>query len=66
MVTTVLPKTRTTGLLRRFLADETGATAVEYAALMMMVAIAMFGLSTLTNVANRENGTFNSITNALQ
>ncbi len=65
-------KPQTTGrrslsaLLSRFRRDGEGATALEYGILMMMIGVALLGLSTLTNVANKENATFNAISDSLK
>ncbi len=57
---------RASALFSRFRKDGRGATALEYGILMMMIGVALLGLSTLTNVANKENATFNAITDNLK
>jgi pilus assembly protein Flp/PilA len=52
-------------LLRSFAHDDNGAVAVEYGILLLMVAIALLGMSTLSNVANSQSNTFNYISSVL-
>lgn len=52
--------------IRRFAGDRRGAVAVEYGMLLLMIVIALVGLSTLTSVSESENATFNTISDALR
>lgn len=47
--------------LGAFLQDTQGATAVEYAVLLMMVGLALLGVITLTDVSNHISNTFNFV-----
>ena len=47
------------------LGDRRGATAIEYGLLAAMIAIALVGMSTLTNVAGRMSNTFDQVGTAL-
>jgi pilus assembly protein Flp/PilA len=50
--------------LIRFFADEEGATAVEYAIMVALIAIVV--IATVTLVGKRANSTFNKVQSALQ
>jgi len=52
--------------IRRFACDRRGAVAVEYGALLLMIVVALIGLSTLSGIADKENETFDSISDALR
>ncbi|TDP80939.1 Flp family type IVb pilin [Oharaeibacter diazotrophicus] len=52
--------------IRRFAGDRRGAVAVEYGALLLMIVVALLGLSTLSSVSDKENDTFNTISDALR
>ena len=48
---------------KKFMADESGATAIEYALLAALIAVALItGMKALTNSIN---GTFNDVKNEL-
>lgn len=51
--------------LDAFLRDTEGATAIEYGILVMMVGLALLGMVSLTDVANRIDNTFNYVSNTL-
>ena len=46
-------------ILRAFVRDNTGATAVEYGLILALIVIAM--MASLTNVANTTSGMWNNI-----
>lgn len=48
-----------------FLRDTEGATAVEYAVLLMMVGLALIGMISLGDVSNRISNTFSLVSNTL-
>ncbi len=48
-----------------FLRDTEGATAVEYAVLLMMVGLALIGMISLTDVSNRISNTFSLVSNTM-
>ena len=50
--------------LRRFLKDETGATAIEYGLIAALVSVA--AILTLTTLGTNLTGTFTDISNELQ
>lgn len=56
----------TKGMFGRFRRDLRGATALEYGILMMMIAFALIGMSTLTNLAENQNAAYNKIADSLQ
>jgi pilus assembly protein Flp/PilA len=49
---------------KSFLMDEEGATAVEYAIMVALIAIVV--IATVTLVGKRANSTFNKVQSALQ
>jgi pilus assembly protein Flp/PilA len=51
-------------LLKTFLANESGATAVEYALLCALMSLAV--LAAIASIAGKLNGTFNEVTGNLQ
>ncbi|WP_036838579.1 Flp family type IVb pilin [Pleomorphomonas oryzae] len=51
--------------LDAFLRDTEGATAIEYGILLMMVGLALIGMVSLTDVANRIDNTFNYVSDTL-
>lgn len=51
--------------LDAFLRDTEGATAIEYGIIVMMIGLALLGMVSLTDVANRIDNTFNDISNTL-
>ena len=50
--------------VKRFLCDESGATAIEYAVIAMMVSVAI--VASLTSVRDSLNGGFSFISTAFQ
>ena len=50
-------------LLKRFVADENGATAIEYGLIAALISVVIIGA--LTAVGTNLNGVFGSVSNAL-
>jgi pilus assembly protein Flp/PilA len=50
-------------IMKRFAADESGATAIEYGLIAALIAVAI--ITAVTAMGNKLNGTFNKITTAL-
>lgn len=50
---------------RSFIRDNSGAVAVEYAVLLMMVGVALLGMMSLTDVSSQLSNTFYSVANAI-
>ncbi|WP_181701074.1 Flp family type IVb pilin [Chthonobacter albigriseus] len=53
-------------LAERFVDDRSGATAIEYGILMMMVGIALVGIMTLGGVSGKMSTTFLTIADQLR
>ena len=53
-----------TGLIRKFLTDDSGATAIEYALIASLIAVAIIG--TLTTEAASLNNVFSEVSTALK
>lgn len=51
--------------LDALLRDTSGATAIEYGILVMMIGLALLGMITLTDISNRINNTFNYVANTM-
>lgn len=51
--------------LARFLADRTGAVALEYGILAVMIVIALVGIVTLSTIADNLSNTFDQISATL-
>ena len=51
-------------LIAQFSADESGATAIEYALLASLIAVAIIGAT--TTLGNKVGGTFSSVSNQLK
>lgn len=51
---------------KRFQRDPSGAVAIEYGILMLMVAIALVGILTLDGVSGKLRDTFNAISDQLR
>lgn len=51
------------GILKRFVADESGATAIEYGMIAALVAVVIIG--TLKIVGTKLGGTFGRVSNQL-
>jgi Flp pilus assembly pilin Flp len=51
--------------VRRFAREEGGAVAVEYGVLLVMILVAIVGIGSLSNVANKQGATFNEISDVL-
>ena len=52
-------------LTRAFRSDTRGAGAVEYGILVLMLVIALIGMSSMTNVSKSQSNTFNYISSKL-
>ena len=50
-------------LLKAFLADESGATAVEYGLIASLISLTIIGA--VSSIGNKLKGTFNEVTNNL-
>ena len=50
--------------INNFIANDSGATAIEYALIASLVAVAIIGA--LTAMSSKLQNTFNEVTNALQ
>jgi pilus assembly protein Flp/PilA len=59
------PKSHLTRLTRTFASDTKGAVAIEYGILVLMIAVALLGMSSLTNVSNSQSTIYNHISNSL-
>jgi Flp pilus assembly pilin Flp len=53
-------------LTQAFASADRGAVAIEYGILLMMVAIALLGMASLSNVANSMSNTFNEVSSMLR
>lgn len=51
--------------LDALLRDTSGATAIEYGILVMMIGLALLGMITLTDISNRINNTFNYVADTM-
>ena len=51
-------------LVKRFLKDETGATAIEYGLIAALIAVAIIGGARL--LGTRIGGTFNNVSNSIK
>ena len=52
------------GLVHRFLRDESGATAIEYGLIAALIAMVLVGA--LTTIGTKISGTFNNVSNGVK
>lgn len=50
-------------LIKKFMNDESGATAIEYGLIAALVAVA--AITALTNLGSKMKGTYNNVSNKL-
>lgn len=50
---------------RAFLADRSGAVAIEYGLLALMISVALLGMMSLTDVSNHIGNVFQSLSNTI-
>jgi pilus assembly protein Flp/PilA len=60
-----MAETHTRPRPRSFIRDNSGAVAVEYTVLLMMVGVALIGMMSLTDVSSQLSNTFNFVANAI-